>query len=136
MKGGYSMRSYKLALLYGFLIWLIPFIVAFLIFPIKTSNRALFESIMPVVVTISVVLFSVLYFGKSKTSFFKEGILLGVIWFAISLAIDLIMFMPESSIKMSLADYMMDIGLTYLIIPTICVGFGYLLEKQKILKES
>jgi len=40
------------------------------------------------------------------------------------------MFMPESPMKMSFADYMMDIGLTYLIIPVICIGFGYLLKKQ------
>jgi len=125
------MKSYKLALFYGFLIWLIPFVVAFLIYPIKTSNRALFESIMPVVLMICVVLFSILYLRKVKTDFFKEGILLGVIWFAISLVIDLTMLMPESPMKMSFADYMMDIGLTYVIIPTICVGFGYLLERQR-----
>jgi hypothetical protein len=85
---------------------------------------------MPVVVTICVVLFSVFYLRKVKVNFFKEGILLGVIWFAISLVIDLMMFMPESPMKMSLVDYMMDIGLTYLIIPIICTGFGHLLERQ------
>lgn len=125
------MRSYKLVLLYGFLIWLIPFGVAFPILPIKTSNRALFESVMPVVVTMCVVLFSVSYFRKVKAGFLKEGILLGMIWLAICLIIDLMMFMPESPMKMSLADYMMDIGLTYVIIPTICVGSGYLLERQR-----
>jgi hypothetical protein len=131
MKGGDSMRSYKLALLYGFLVWLIPFIVAFLIHPIRSSNRALFESIMPVVVTICVVCFSLFYFMKVKTDFLKEGILLGVVWSIISLVIDLAMFMPESPMKMSFIDYMMDIGLTYLIIPVICIGFGYLLQTQK-----
>jgi len=86
---------------------------------------------MPVVLTICVVLFSVFYFRKVKTDFFREGILVGVIWFTISLAIDLMMFMPKSPMKMSFADYMMDIGLIYVIIPTICVSFGYLLEKQR-----
>jgi hypothetical protein len=86
---------------------------------------------MPVVVTICVVLFSVFYFRKVKTDFFKEGILLGIIWFVISLVIDLAMFMPESPMKMSFTDYMMDVGLTYLIIPAICIGFGYLLETQR-----
>jgi len=124
------MKSYKLALFYGFLVWLIPFIVAFLINPIRTSNRALFESIMPIFLAICVVLFSVFYFRKVKADFFREGILLGVIWFAISLVIDLMMFMPKSPMKMSFIDYMMDIGVTYLIIPTISVGIGYLLEKQ------
>ena len=123
------MKSIKLALLYGFLIWLIPFIVSILIFPIKTSTPALFESIMPVVITICVVLFSILYFRKLDASILKEGVLLGVIWFAISIAIDLLMFM-WGPMKMTFANYMMDIGLTYLIIPAITVGFGYLLQKR------
>jgi hypothetical protein len=124
------MKKYLKMGLLGFLVWLIPFIVAFLIYPIRTSSRALFESIMPVVLTICVVLFSIFYFKKVKTNFFKEGVLLGIIWFVISLVIDLMMLMPESPMKMSFTDYMMDIGLTYIIILTICIGFGYLLEKQ------
>lgn len=121
------MKSFKKALFYGFLIWLIPFVVSILIFPIHETNRPLFESIVPVIVTICVVLFSILYFRKLNKDFLNEGIVLGVIWFAISLIIDLIMFLPESPMQMTLIDYMMDIGLTYLIIPTISVGFGYLL---------
>jgi hypothetical protein len=31
---------------------------------------------------------------------------------------------------MPFPDYMMDIGLTYLIIPTITIGFGSVLEKK------
>lgn len=117
------MKSLKMALFYGFLIWLIPFVVAFLIFPIKTSLPALFESIMPVVITFSVVLFLNLYFRKLKTDFLKEGITLGIVWFLMSIIIDLFMFM-EGPMKMTFVDYMMDIGLTYLIIPTITIGFG------------
>ncbi|MFQ6087710.1 MAG: hypothetical protein ACE5K0_02255 [Candidatus Methanofastidiosia archaeon] len=123
------MKSFKKAFFYGFLVWLIPFVAAILIFPIRTSNRALFESIMPVVLTICVVFFSVLYFNKLEDDFLREGILLGILWFAVSIVIDLMMFM-EGPMKMSFRDYMMDIGLTYLIIPTISVGFGLLLEKQ------
>ena len=124
------MKSFRKALLHGFLVWLIPFVVSVLIFPIKTSLPALFESIMPVVVTLCVVPFSILYFRKLGADLLKEGILLGVTWLAISLILDLLLFTPESPMKMSFTDYMMDIGLTYLIIPTITIGFGYLLEKQ------
>ena len=125
------MKSIKKALLYGFLVWLIPFIVSFLIFPLKSSNRALWESIMPVVITISAVPFLILYFSKLQAHFLKEAVLLGIIWLAISLILDLLLFM-EGPMKMSFADYMMDIGLTYLMIPTISIGFGYLLEKRRI----
>ncbi len=86
------MKSIKLVFLYGFLIWLIPFIVSFIIFPIHENDRTLFESIMPVVLTISTVLFSILYLKKVETKFLKEGILLGVIWFLISFIIDQFLF--------------------------------------------
>ena len=118
------MKSLRWALLLGFLIWLIPFLVSVLIFPLKTSSPALFESIMPVVVAVCAVAFSILYFRKLDGDFVREGVLLGVVWFAISLVIDLLMFM-WGPMKMSFADYMMDIGLTYLMIPTITIGFGF-----------
>ncbi len=123
------MKSMKKALLFGFFIWLIPFSVSVLIFPLRTSSRALFESIMPVVITICVVFFLILYFRKVEDGFLREGIILGVRWLAISLLIDLLLFM-WGPMKMTLADYMMDIGLTYLIIPTITIGAGYIMSKR------
>lgn len=124
------MKSIKKTLLYGFLIWLIPFITAFLIFPIRESNRALFESIMPIVITASVVFFAYHYFKKLDNNFVKEGLLLGVIWLAISFIVDLTMFM-QGPMKMSFADYLMDIGLTYLIMPIITIGLGYLVKNKE-----
>lgn len=116
---------------FGLLIWLIPFLVSFLIFPLRDDNRALFESIMPVILTIVVLIFSILYFIKIGKNFINVGILIGIAWIIISIIIDLIMFLPESEWQMSFSDYMMDIGLTYLIIILIPIGFGYLLEKRK-----
>ena len=123
------MKSLKKALLFGFFIWLIPFLVSFLIFPLRTSARPLFESIMPVVLTICVVFFLILYFRKLEDGFLREGIILGVRWLGISLLIDLLLFM-WGPMEMTLADYMMDIGLTYLIIPTITIGAGYIMGKR------
>lgn len=125
------MKSIKKTLLYGFLVWLIPFIVAILLSSVRKHNRPLFESIMPVVITISAVPFLILYFSKLQAHFLKEAVLLGIIWLAISLILDLLLFM-EGPMKMPFADYMMDIGLTYIMIPTISIGFGYLLEKRRI----
>ena len=125
-----NMKSIKKALLYGFLVWLIPFIIGFLIYPIRNSNRPLFESIMPVVITISVVLFSVLYFKKLEKKHLQEGIALGIMWFVISIVIDLLLFM-WGSMRMTFLDYMADIGLTYLIIPAITIGMGALIGNKK-----
>lgn len=130
-----TISSLGKALLYGFLIWLIPFAVSILIYPLRTSSRALFESIMPVVVTLCVVFFSVLYFRKLSHRFVREGIVVGVIWFAISLVLDLLMFM-WGPMKMPLADYVMDVGIVYLIMPMITIGFGYLIAKVLSLRQT
>ncbi|MGB6679940.1 MAG: hypothetical protein WBF08_01275 [Candidatus Bathyarchaeia archaeon] len=89
----------------------------------------MFESIMPVVLTSAVVLFTVRYLSKINREFVKEGIFIGIVWLVISIVIDLILFMPESLMQMTLSDYVMDIGITYLIILIIPVGSGYLMEK-------
>ncbi len=124
------MKSFKSALLVGFLVWLVPFGVAVLIFPLRATERPLFESIMPVVVTLITVLSAHRYLAKVDRSFLKEGVYLGLLWFPLSMGIDLLM-VSQGPMKMTLVDYLKDIGLTYLIIPTITVGSGYLLEGRK-----
>ena len=124
------MKKYLKVGLFGFLTWLIAFVVAVLIFPLRTSQRPLFESIMPIVITLAVVFFAILYFKNLKTGFLQEGLLLGVAWLLINVIIDLPLFLLESPMKMSFAEYMMDIGVTYLIIPVITIGFGFLLQQK------
>mgnify|MGYP000940628550 CR=1 FL=1 len=42
--------------LYGIMMWITPFIVSFLIYPLKQSANPLFEAVMLVVVTATAVL--------------------------------------------------------------------------------
>lgn len=125
-----GINSYKLAIAYGFILWLVPFMVSIAIFPLKSSAPALFESIMPVVLTVSAVSLLYLYFRRLKAGYLKEGMVLGVLWLFISIAFDLLMFM-WGPIQMTFADYMMDIGTTYLIYPIITIGTGYIIEKVR-----
>ena len=124
------MKSIKLAFIYGFVVWIVPFVIAFLIFPLRTSDRPFFESIMPVAVSVATVIFTVLYFKKVKMNFLKEGILLGIVFFAVSIAFDLLMF-SKGPMAMPFLDYVKDIGFTYLLIPVITIGVGYILDKKK-----
>lgn len=115
---------------YGFLIWLIPFLVSFVIFPLRSSNRPLFESIMPVSLVFAVMICSVLYFKKGENQSIYDGVIAGVIWFFISVLIDLLLFLPSSPMQMSFLDYITDIGLTYLIIFIIPFGVGIIMYKK------
>ena len=82
-KGLGGMHSIKKALIFGFLVWLIPFAISFVINPIRQSNRIMFESIMPVVLAGVVVIFIMLYFKNASSVSVWEGLRVGLIWFAI-----------------------------------------------------
>jgi hypothetical protein len=108
---------------------LIPFLASFLVFSLRETNRVFFESFMPVVLTLVIVYFCVMYFKNVKSNFVKESLIVGLIWFCLNIIIDLMLFLPESPMQMSFIDYMMDIGFVYLMIIIIPVGFGYFLQK-------
>jgi len=124
------MKSLKLAIIYGFLVWLVPFVVSVIIFPIHDTNRPLFESIMPVAGVSIAVFLSAAYFRKVGKDFVVEGLKLGVLWFVISILIDSLMFFG-GPLQMTVPEYTADIGVTYLTIPVITIGTGFLLEKRK-----
>lgn len=114
---------YGKAVLFGFLIWLIAFVVAVALSPIRENSRALFESIMPVVLAVTTVAFAVLYFGRVQSAFVREAVLLGLLWFVISVVIDLPL-MLSGPIRMTVVEYAADVGLTYVIILVITIGIG------------
>lgn len=111
------------------MIWVIPFLVAMFTFSFRESNRALFESIMPVTLAACIVGFAVKHFRAIEKDFLREGIIVGALWLVISLLLDFPMF-SWGPMKMSAFDYIADIGITYLIIPVIVIGFGYILEEK------
>lgn len=121
------MKHFLKAFLYGIAVWAVPFTASMLIFPIRESERPLFESIMPVVVALSVVLFAVFYMKNIEINFLSESIRLGILWLIISIAVDLLFF-STGPMQINTADYMKDIGITYLIIPVITIGLGWLEE--------
>jgi hypothetical protein len=124
------MTSVRRAVLLGFLIWLIPFAVAFVVFPLRESSRPLFESIMPVAVSVAAVTLGVSYFRRVSHDYVTEGVMVGLLWLVICVLIDAPLMLLGGPMKMSLTDYLADIGLTYVIIPTITVGLGAVLAAR------
>jgi len=123
-------------LLYGFLAWLIPFVSAFLFYTKDGGLRIdifFFKTIMILVGLISVAFLLVSYFKKIKNNFIKEGIIVGVVWFVLNLILDLLVLIPMSG--MSISDYLTQIGLRYLTMPTMSIAIGVTLanKNKKIL---
>ncbi len=121
--------NHKVAVIYGVGIWVFVFVVAMFAFPLRANERPLFESIMPVALTLAVVVVSVRYFKTVTKRFAYIGFCLGLIWLAVNIIIDLFMF-SGGPMKMTLADYIKDIGVTYLLIPIIPIGIGLALERK------
>lgn len=124
------MVSLKKGILFGFLIWLTAFIASFLIFPFHESNRPLFEAIMPVVISLATVFFSVKYFELVSSDFAWEGLLLGILFMGVNWFIDALVMLSPSPMQMSLGEYIQDIGITYLMMLPITWGMGILLQKK------
>lgn len=118
------MTSVRRALLFGLFIWLTPFVVAFLIFPLRESSRPLFESIMPVAIAVPTAVLGVRYLRNVRRGLVREGILLGLLWLAISIAIDAPLMLLGGPMRMTIGAYVADIGITYLIIPVVTVGLA------------
>jgi hypothetical protein len=117
------MKSLPKALGLGFLVWLLPFVVAFLVFPFRESRRALFESVMAVMVSIVTVWLGLVYLRKLSSVTIKDGLLVGLLWWVICVAIDLPLMLSRL-INMTFGEYMADIGLTYVMIPVITTGLA------------
>lgn len=60
-------RNLKIVL-FGFLVWLVPFIGSFIIYPLKTPIYSLFESIMSVLIALAAVQHFYLYFKGIETN--------------------------------------------------------------------
>ena len=121
--------NHKLAILYGIIIWAFVLIISLIISPLHSSERPLFESIMPVALVLVVTVASIKYFQNSKKKTLMAGLFLGLIWLGISLGLDLLLFL-WGPIRMTVADYLKDIGATYSLIPILTTAFGYMYEQN------
>jgi hypothetical protein len=108
----------------GLLAWLAPFAIAFLVFPFRESARPLFESIMAVAVTVTAVLLGLAYLKRLDGGFVREGLLLGLTWFTMCVLIDAPLMLFGGPMKMTVGEYMADIGLTYAIFPVVTSGLA------------
>jgi len=125
------MKPIPRTLLYGFLVWLVPFAVGFSIYkPLHESERDIFENAMALVLVLTTVVCSNRYFRKVESGFVKHGLLAGIVWMAVSLALDLPMF-SAGPLKRPVGDYMKDIGMAYLVIPILTTGAGCLLAGRR-----
>lgn len=123
-------------LLFGFLTWLIPFVISFLFYSRDGKlliDFSIFKIVMFFSASITASILLIKYFKTIKKDFLKESIIVGVLWLIINLILDILILIPIS--KMSLNDYFTQIGIIYIIIPVMSITTGYIVHSIKDTKE-
>ena len=114
------MILWKRAALLGLLSWAIPFVISFLLFPLKKPNAPLFATLMSLVVLLTAAVLLSRYFRNRPVSV-KEAVLVGALWFVINLMFDYVMF-ARGPMQMTAWAYYSEIGLNYLAFPFFAFG--------------
>lgn len=113
----------------GFLIWVVPFVLAIPLFQILGSNRIFFKSILVVILTIVVVMVWNFYLKKINSQFIRHASIASPIWILMSIVPDLFAFIL--GFNMAPSTYFSEIATSYLIISVILIGNAWTLENKK-----
>jgi uncharacterized membrane protein YpjA len=111
-------------LFYGFLTWLIPFAVSVLLMGKEGQSilpTGMFKSLM-IVVGSAVGAWLLVRVFRQPPKIRQEGLVVGTLWLAINIALDLITVVPLS--QMSVYEYFSEIGLRYLVIPIMAIAIA------------
>jgi len=114
------MILWKRAAALGVLSWLIPFAISFVLFPLKRTNAALFETLMNLVLLLTGGALLRVYFRGRRVGL-GEAVLVGTVWLSINLLFDYPMF-AFGPMKMTASTYYSEIGLTYLAFPALALA--------------
>jgi len=115
-------------LLFGFLSWLIPFLVSIPLYPQGQPilDVQVAKSILIVIGGLVGVILALRYFRDVKGDFAREGLVLGIAWFVINSVLDILVLV--SLFGMDLLTWAGQIGIRYLLIPVITTGMGMAME--------
>lgn len=115
----------------GLASWLLPFLVSFLFIDRAGQfliPQPLFKSLMVVVGGgVGTALLAIAF--RQVTPTLRSGLALGLLWLCINLALDIVVLVPM--MKVSVATYVQDVGLRYLLIPIIAAGIGLVAERDR-----
>ena len=97
---------------------------------LKDTSVPLFDSLIPVALSALTLWFLYLYFKGVPSGYTKAGLMAGVVWLIMNIMLDH-SCSSRGPMQMTFTDYMYDIGLTYLLIPVITTGTGYMMDKTR-----
>lgn len=95
----------------GALLWALAFGVSVVIFPLKAANAPLFHNVLVVAMGAIGGVLTLIRFRSASGSYARYGFILGLVWLAVNLGLDLVVFI--GSFGFTLHQYVSEIGSVY-----------------------
>lgn len=133
------MQSPIRTLLYGLAIWFVwvtVIVFAGEILPTEIAGSALFVSMQVVSLAALVLVFIVLYLRKVGEGSFGEGLLVGLVWVVVMVALDLAHSVVMPEMVPDIGAYLAAVAPSYVVAPiitTLAMGF---LERRSLKPEA
>jgi hypothetical protein len=125
-----ELQSPKRALLYGLGVWVGLVVISLVLLPAEGKHEALYESIKLSTLAGVTLALTIWYLREVNGSSFGEGLLVGAIWAAIVIALDLALYFA-GAFNIGLGEYFTDVASSYLAIPVITtLAMGFLRHRQ------
>ncbi|MGN0094397.1 MAG: hypothetical protein ACI37V_08130 [Methanobrevibacter sp.] len=114
----------KIGVIYGFLTWIVTIT---LILMSHNSNPYIFNIILDIIITVLSLILGINYLKSFKKDFLKEALVFGILIFIINVVLDQFYY-DAVGLPMNLIEYMLNVGLIYLVYPIIIGFIGFVFD--------
>ena len=114
----------KIGVIYGFLTWIITIT---LILMSHNSNPYIFNIILDIIITVLSLILGINYLKSFKEDSLKEALVFGILIFIINIVLDQFYY-NAVGLPMNLVEYMLNVGLIYLVYPIIIGFIGFVFD--------
>ena len=108
---------------FAFLAWFVPFAMSVCVFPLRSTHRPLFETVMSLTLTANSAWLGVVYLRRTGGDLLIRAVRIGLTWVLANWLLDLLMF-GWGPMQMPIRQYLEEIAGAYLIIPVITIALA------------
>lgn len=113
--------------LFGFYLWIIPFVAAIPLFQLLADHRIVFKGVMGVVMTLTTAVLWTQFLKKVTDVSVKDAAQASLLWMAMSIIPDLFAFIL--GFNMEAGVYFSEIAVSYLVIPILLISSAKQIKK-------
>ena len=124
----------KLGIICGVLIWIFTYLISVIVQMFELNNTLYYNLILPLSIIIVTGLFGIIYIRNIDKNELFEGILVGILFIAIDIILDIIFFTIPNNANILFTNFLNHVILMAIIVLIITSFLGYLAQMNIELK--